>query len=89
MVLLHQEAFISCWQEGADKLRTQGGQSCSRDGPAVLSRSARRTSCRGQGFEKALSYPPAKVTDSPGEVIRSGRLRGGLVLPHLHMSVGA
>lgn len=84
MVLLHQEAFISCRQEAADELCARGSahaiamvRQFFREVPAGLRAEVR-------GFEKALFYPPAKIPDGPKEIIRSGQWVGSLVLPHLH-----
>jgi hypothetical protein len=83
MVLLHQEAFVSCQEEEANRLRAQASvhaiatvRKFFHEAPAELRAEVR-------GFEKALFYPPAKIADGPKEVIRSSRYVGSLVLPHL------
>lgn len=84
MVLLHQEAFIACREEDAEVLRAQGSthaiamvREFFRNVPAELRAEVK-------AFEKALFYPLAKIADVPGQVIRSGKYVGSLVLPHLH-----
>lgn len=83
VVLLHQEAFLSCQHAHADRLYAL----CLEDAIAAVREFFAGVPARLQAgarlFENALFYPNSELPGSPSDVLRSASHVRGLVLPRV------
>jgi hypothetical protein len=82
-VLLHQEAFLTCQMEHADRLYMLSSKDAVATVRNFFAAAPENLQVDARRFENALFYPDNELAGSPKDVLRSAKNVRGLVLPRV------